>query len=304
MINIIEKRKIFYAISAFFVLASLVLLFVFGLKPGLDFTGGSLFEFTFTEKRPALLELQQSLSHLNLSGLVIQPIGERGYLLKTGFISLTDQQSILSSLKENFEKENNIVQEQRVETIGPTVSADLRNRSIKTALYVSLSIVAYIAFSFRRVSRPIQSWKYGLVAVVALFHNVIITMGVFALLGKYQGVEVGIPFVVAIMTILGATVNDTIVVFDRIRENLVRRGSENFAQTVNFAVNETIGRSVNISLAIVLTLAALLFFGGDTIHYFSLALLIGIVSGTYSSIFLASPLLVSWQQWKRKQSSR
>ncbi len=296
MLPIIQKRKIFFTISGILVAVSIAFLASFGLKPGLDFTGGTLFEFEFTEKRPELTQIQQSLSDVNLGAVVLQQTGDNGYLLKTRFITSDEHQKILTELRTDFEKENNKVLEQRFETIGPAISAELRNRSVKTGIFVSLAIVAYIAYSFRKVSRPVQSWKYGVVAMIALAHNVIITMGVFSALGKYMGVEVGIPFVVALLTILGATVNDTIVVFDRIREKLIRRSANNFAETVNIAVNETIGRSLNISLAIALTLAALLFFGGETIHYFSLALLIGIISGTYSSIFLASPMLVSWQE--------
>ncbi len=301
MLPIIQKRKIFFSISALLVAVSIAFLLSFGLKPGLDFTGGTLFEFEFTEKRPELTQIQQSLSDVNLGAVVLQQTGDHGYLLKTRFITSEEHQKILTELRNDFEKDNNKVLEQRFETIGPAISSELRNRSVKTGIFVSLAIVAYIAYSFRKVSRPVQSWKYGVVAVVALFHNVIITMGVFSALGQYLGVEVGIPFVVALLTILGATVNDTIVVFDRIREKLIRRTGNSFAETVNIAVNETIGRSLNISLAIVLTLAALLFFGGETIHYFSLALLIGIITGTYSSIFLASPILVSWQEFRRNK---
>jgi len=300
MLQIIKNKNIFFAISTFLVGASIVFLFVFGLKQGLDFTGGTLLEFEFTDKRPEVSQVQQSLSDLNLGSMVLQQAGDKGYLLKTRFMTSDEHQRVLGDLRADFEKENNKVLEERFETIGPSVSAELRDRSIKTGFFVALAIVAYIAYSFRKVSRPIQSWKYGIVAVIALFHNVVLTMGVFALLGKYMGVEVGIPFVVAILTILGATVNDTIVVFDRIREKLIRRSGNNFAETVNIAVNETIGRSINISLAIGFTLVALLLFGGDTIYYFSLALLIGIITGTYSSIFLASPLLVAWESWKRK----
>lgn len=301
---IVPKRKYFFAVSAILTIVSLLLLFVYGLKPGLDFTGGTLLEVDFTVTRPEVSEIQQAIANQNLGSVVIQPAGDKGIILKTRFITEPEHQSILDQFRTTFEKPgtDNKVVETRLETIGPSISAELRNRAITTGFWVAAAIIAYIAYSFRKVSRPVQSWKYGVVAVIALFHNVVLTAGVFVLLGKYQGVEFDIPLVVAFLTILGASVNDTIVVFDRIREKLIRRSGNNFADTVNIAVNETVGRSINISLAIVLTLTALIFYGGDSIHYFSLALLIGIVVGTYSSIFVASSLLVSWENWSRKKS--
>jgi len=299
---IIEKRKYFFAISALLTLASIVLLFVYGLKPGLDFTGGTLMELQFTGTRPAVSDMVATLAPEKLDSLVVQPAGDDGMIIRTEFLTEEEHQNVLVLVREKFESKDengNRVLEARLETIGPSISAELRTRALKTGIIVSLAIILYIAYSFRKVSKPLQSWKYGVVAVLALLHNVLITIGVFVLLGKFKGVEVDIAFVVALLTILGASVNDTIVVFDRIREKLLNRSGSNFAHTVNIAVNETIGRSVNISLAIVLTLAALLLVGGDTIHYFSLALLIGIVVGTYSSIFVASPLLVTWEQWNK-----
>lgn len=301
MFSIVQNRKYFFAVSLLVTIASIILLFVYGLKPGLDFTGGTLLELEFSVARPQIAEIQQALGDQNLGPVIIQPVGEGGMILKTRFISENEHQAILVRMRETFEKNDNRVIESRLETIGPAISSELRSRAIKTGIWVAAAIILYIAYSFRRVSKPIASWKYGVVAVVALFHNVIFTLGIFVLLGKYKGVEIDIPLVVAFLTILGASVNDTIVVFDRIREKLIRRSGNNFAETANIAVNETIGRSLNISLAIVLTLASLIFYGGETIHYFSLALLIGIVVGTYSSIFVASPLLVSWDAWSRKR---
>src|SRR3989338_810896 len=335
---IVEKRKYFFGVSLVLTMTSIILLFVYGLKPGLDFTGGTLLEVEFTSTRPEVTAVQEALVPQNLGSIVVQPVGEQGLILKTRFVSEEEHQQILGVLRglttanttspdtatgakpdiqieatagsnvtvniedatanENARPE---VIEKRLETIGPVISAELRSRAIQTGIWVSLAIIAYIAYSFRKVSRPVQSWKYGLVAVVALFHNVMLTLGVFILLGKYHGVEIDIPLVVALLTILGASVNDTIVVFDRIREKLIRHSGRNFAETVNIAINETIGRSINISLAIVLTLTALIFYGGDSIHYFSLALLIGIIVGTYSSIFVASPLLVAWEEQRLKR---
>ena len=185
--------------------------------------------------------------------------------------------------------------EQRFETIGPVISTQLKNRSIYIILTVIVTIVLYVAYAFRKVSRPVQSWKYGISAIIALVHDVVITFGTFAILGKFLGVEVDIAFVVALMTILGYSVNDTIVVFDRVRENLIKKGSDKFVEAINEGVSQTVARSINTSLTTLLVLIALFLFGGDSIHYFSLALIVGIVAGTYSSIFLAAPLLATWQ---------
>lgn len=304
MFPIIEKRKIPFTLSVLLVIASFVLLFTIGLKPGLDFTGGTLYAFSFSENRPEVTEVQQSLGGLSLGSMVLQQTGDKGYLLKTRFVTEAEHQSILSTLRQSFEKQNNKVVEDSIETIGPSVSSELRTAAAKTGIAVVLGIIFYIAYSFRRVSRPIASWKFGVAAVVALVHDVIITMGIFVLLGHYIGVEVDVPFVVAMLTILGYSVNDTIVVFDRIREKLIRSSGKSFAETVNIAVNETIARSINTSLTVMLTLLALFFFGGESIHYFALALIIGVFFGTYSSIFVASSLLVSWEMWEKNRRKK
>ncbi|PLX29023.1 protein translocase subunit SecF [Candidatus Parcubacteria bacterium] len=334
--NIVGKRNIWFGLSTLLVAASLACLIIFGLKPGIDFTGGSLLEVSFTHERPTLEEMQGVFVDQEYGNVRVQPTGENGYILKMRFITEDEHQAVLSQLRENFEslgessvidaegleitgpegviiegvdttsegdievEESDVVEnrllEERVETIGPAISAQLKERSAKAAVAVILAIVAYVAYAFRRVSKPVKSWKYGITAIVALLHDVIITMGIFSLLGHYMGVEVDIPFVVAMLTILGYSVNDTIVVFDRVRENLIKHGYENFAKVVNKGVNETLVRSINTSITTLLVLSALFFFGGDSIHYFSLALMIGILLGTYSSIFLASPLLVVWKK--------
>jgi len=325
MLNIVGKRKIWFSFSAILVIASIVVLFLYGLKPGIDFTGGSLIEVSFTNERPGLAEMQAVFENRDFGNVRVQPTEDRGYILKMRFINEEEHQNILSSLRSEFEvinddskteqleagKENkqtideststeavseNRVLEERVETIGPAISAHLKERSFKAAIAVVFAIIFYIAYAFRKVSKPVKSWKYGVTAIVALLHDVLITVGIFALLGRYLGVEVDIPFVVATLTILGYSVNDTIVVFDRVRENLIKLGYEDFEGVINKGVNETLVRSFNTSITTLLVLGALFFFGGETIHYFSLALIIGILFGTYSSIFLASPLLVVWQK--------
>jgi preprotein translocase subunit SecF len=343
--KIIENRKIPFTISTILTVVSFVLLLTLGLKPGIDFTGGTLMELTFMQERPSLAEMQQTMDGLDFGSVRVQPTDEDGYLLKMRFISEEEHQTVLSTVRDRFAPakpaeisvgtvesdggtllidaqtgEQTVVApgsdkaraldialgsspdivEERIETIGPAISSELRSRSIQAGIGVVGAIILFVAYSFRRVSKPVSSWKFGVTAIIALIHDVAITMGVFTLLGHFYGVEIGIPFVVAMLTILGYSVNDTIVVFDRVREKLLKRGNSRFAETVDIGVNETIPRSVNTSITTLLVLTALFLFGGDSIHFFSLALIVGIILGTYSSIFLASPLLVEWEKLKNR----
>lgn len=300
MMQIISKRIIPYIISAVLFVSSVILLATIGLKPGIDFTGGSLLEVSYPDGRPATTQVEVQLANVNLGSVRLQPAGEDNLLVKLRFLSEEEHQSVLAALR-SYEGTQVNVYEERFETVGPSISEFLQRKSWQVAVLVIIMIVLYIAYSFRRVSKPVQSWKYGVIAIIALVHDVTITMGIFTLLGYFLGVEVDIPFVVAMMTILGYSVNDTIVVYDRIREKLLKRKTESFEETINRGVNETIPRSVNTSITTLVVLLALFFFGGESIQYFALALAVGIVLGTYSSIFLASPLIVSWYKLGRKK---
>ncbi|MFH1947164.1 MAG: protein translocase subunit SecF [Candidatus Magasanikbacteria bacterium] len=304
MINLIKNKKIPFIISGVLFLVSLILVFTIGLRPGIDFTGGSLMEVSYETNRPSVQQVKDSLSELsiNLGEPVIQPSEESGMIIRVKFINEEEHQQILANLRNSFETEENKVLEQRIETIGPAISSHLKSRAVYAVIAVVIVIIAYVAYAFRKVSKPVQSWKYGISAVIALIHDVTITMGIFVLLGKYINVEVGIPFVVALLTILGYSVNDTIVVFDRVRENLIKRSADNFSEMVNLGVNQTILRSINTSVTTLVVLFALFLFGGESIKYFALALIVGIASGTYSSIFLASPLLVVWEELTHRRS--
>jgi len=213
-----------------------------------------------------------------------------------------DEESNVKELAPTVSKaELTNIEEMRFDSVGPSIGQELKQKSVYAIFFVLIAIVLYIAWVFRKVSKPVASWKYGIAAIIALFHDVIITMGVFAILGKYFGIEINTPFVAAILTVLGYSVNDTIIVFDRIRENLPK-SEEDFENTVNASVNQTIQRSINTSLTTLLVLLSILFFGGDTIKDFVLALSIGIFVGTYSSIFIASPVLVVWEKIKSRAS--
>ena len=290
MLNIIGKRKIYYAISAIFIVASIIALLLWGLKFGIDFKGGSILEVAYSDnKRPETNQIIDSLKPLKLNDLRISPIGDNGVNFRFRETDETTHQEIIRILKLN-----NNIEERRFSSIGPTIGTELKQKSIKAIIIVLFGISLYIAWAFRRVSKPLSSWRYGVVTLIALFHDLVIPIGLFACLGHFYGVEVGTNFIVALLVILGFSVHDTIVVFDRIRENLKRYASLDFMPLVNQSVNETLVRSISTSFTVLLTLLALYVFGGESLRYFILALMVGIFSGTYSSIFIASPLLVSW----------
>lgn len=297
MYKIIQKRKIWLTFSTLLVVASIALLSIWGLDLGIDFTGGSLLEVKFNQERPDSIEVENLVKEVVTEGdIVVQSSAESNMLVRFQSIEENVHQQIMDKLNEKY-PEN--IQEERFESIGPAIGNELKTKAIYAILLVIVAIVLYIAWAFRKVSWPVKSWKYGVIAIVALVHDILIVLGIFVLLGKFMGVEVGLPFVAALLTILGYSVNDTIVVFDRIRENLGRVAKSNFEEIVNRSVNETITRSINTSLTTLLVLLMVFFFGGVSIQFFVLALMIGILSGTYSSIFLASPLLVVWERFKK-----
>jgi preprotein translocase subunit SecF len=293
--KIIQKRKIFYVVSGVLMLLSVIFLSVWKLNLGIDFSGGVLMELKFKEGAPVNEEVEKEFGKLEITNLSIQH--SQGDTIIVRYFSDSDDKNgeVISMIKEEFP---NVVIE-RLEFISSVVSSELKKKAFYAIFLALIGITLYIAWAFKKVSYPVESWKYGIAAIIALVHDVLITAGVFAVLGHFFGVEVGIPFVAALLTILGYSVNDTIVVFDRIRENLLKAGSkDNFENTVNKSINETLARSINTSFTVVLVLVAIILFGGESIKSFSLALLIGVILGTYSSIFIASAFLV--EMWKRK----
>ncbi len=293
--KIIALRKIWFAVSGLSIAASIIFLAVFGLKLGLDFTGGSLLEISFAESKPGVTEISEAISDFNLGEVVVQTAGDSGFLLRSRSIDESEHRQMLSRFEEKFGKLNEL----RFESIGPVLGEELKKKAIAALLMVFAAITFYIAWSFRRVSRPVSSWVYGIVTLATAFHDIIIPLGLFSLLGKLINVEIGGPYVAAILTIMGYSINDTIVVLDRVREN-VTKTSGSFEDTVEKSVKQTLARSVNTSLTTTLALLAVFFFGGESLKWFSLALIAGIVTGTYSSIFIASPLLVVWEKWRRR----
>ena len=297
--ELVKARKFTYVLSLVLILASLASLVVYGLKLGIDFTGGSVVEVEFSPAaagRPGEEVLRGKMSELGLGQFVLQPVGESGFSLRTRELGEADGRRILGVFSSFGE-----IKHFSVNSIDPPIGRELRTRSVWAALLVLAAIILYIALAFRKVSRPVSSWFYGLFAVTALFHDIFIPLGVFSALGHFKGVEIDALFVTAILTVLGFSVHDTIVVFDRIRENLKLNPGRNFEEIVGKSLSQTIVRSVNTSLAVLVVLSALYFFGPASTQYFALALIIGIVAGTYSSIFIASPLLVTWNNFRSRR---
>jgi preprotein translocase subunit SecF len=291
-----KYSKIYYIISGILMIASIVCLAMFGLKFGIELVGGSNMQIDFQTERPSNEIIQQTLSEFNLGEITVQPIGDLGAILKFKGVEETVHQQILSKLDATYS-----VIETSFQYVGPSVGQELRNKTQVAIAMVLFSITIYIAFAFRKVSRPVSSWKYGIVSLVALIHDIVIPLGVFAILGKFYNVEITIPIITALLTVLGFSIHDTIVIFDRIRENILRKGMGQFEETVDLSLNQTLGRSLTTTISTLIVLVSIYFFGGNTLKYFALTLIIGITSGAYSSIFIASPLLVSWYKWDQKR---
>lgn len=301
-LQIIKRRRTFFIFSGVLILVSLASLVICGLHFSIDFTGGSLLEISLSGEHqlnaPLIAEKIKAVLP-RLSDVNVQPT-ENSFLIRTKDLTEDEHQKILQILKDNL-SEQSTLEEKRFESIGPLVGEELRNKALWAISVAVVMMVIYIAWAFRKVSKPVASWKYGLGAIMAMAHDLLITIGIFSVLGHFSSnYEIDILFVTALLTILGYSVNDTIVVYDRTRENLIYNPQETFEATVNKSINETMVRSINTGLATLFVLIVLFFFGGETIKNFVLVLFIGIILGTYSSIFVASPLLVVWQKLKKK----
>ena len=293
MINFVKHSKIYYIFSAVLLSASLFSLLFFGLKWGIDFTGGSIIEGEFSESVLDNAMVKQQLADLSLGEVIVQPTGEKGIILRLKSVDEETHRKVLEKLGS--------AQERRFEAIGPIIGQELTKKTRVAVVLALLSIIIYITFAFAKLSWPMKSWQYSIAALLALFHDILIPLGAFAVLGRFYGAEMTIPIIAALLTVLGYSINDTVVVYDRIRENLLKRKFSTFEETVNQSLNQTLSRSINTVVTVLLTLFAIYFFGGETLKYFSLALIVGIVSGMYSSICIASPLMVSWAKWQEKK---
>lgn len=299
---IIKYKKFFFFLSMLLVATSLIAMFVFRWNFGIEFTGGSLLEVGYPNGRPDTEVLRTKLATLNWNGTQVQEIGTDGFIVRTKDLTEPERQQLMATVSDNGQTN---IEQRRFNSIGPTIGAELRTKAGWAILTVMLAIILYIAFAFRGVSKPISSWIYGLVAIVALMHDVIIPAGIYVALGSfYLDVQIDVLFVTAILTILGFSIHDTIVVFDRTRENLKLRTWKEFDVTVGHSVEQTFARSVNTSLTVLLVILALYFVGGESTKNFALTLAIGIIVGTYSSLFVASPLLVAIAEWQEKREKK
>lgn len=298
-IPVIKLRKVWYTISGSLVIVSLVLVSTLGMPFGIDFTGGSLLEARF-ETAPEMTLVRDSLSDIGYADATVQSTGEEDVLIRLPNITEEEHQIVLGSLTEKFGE----VDELRFDSIGPTIGKELKRNSLVALAVALIVIVFYVAWAFRKVSEPVASWKYGVLTIVAGLHDLMLPLGVFAILGASQNFQVDTAFIAALLTILGYSINDTIVVFDRTRENLAREGAHNFEGIVQKSVQQTFARSINTTITTLLALVAVFLFGGETTRSFALTLIIGIAVGAYSSIFLGSPLLVTWYKWQEKRKSQ
>jgi preprotein translocase subunit SecF len=291
-------KHYFFILPAVASVLAIAALFMWGLKPGIDLKGGSLLEVSYPEGRPDIGALQEKVNALDFGEVRIQGAGENELVLRQRSLSL-EEKDALDSVLMSFGS----VEEVQYNSVGPSIGEELMRKAWWAITLVSLCTILFIAFAFRGVSKPVSSWKYGVVAIVTLLHDILIPTGYFAYLGQTRDAEVGVLFIVALLTILGISINDTIVVFDRIRENLNLNEEKKQHQSFDFVVwksiKQTLARSVNTSLTVIIMLVVLYILGPESTKDFALVLTIGMVAGTYSSIFLASPLLVLISEyWK------
>jgi preprotein translocase subunit SecF len=304
---IVKNRKIFYSISILFIVCSILAVSIFGLTAGIDFKGGSSIEFVYSDIRPEVNTVNSKIESLNFKEPIgvysVVPLGEKGYVLKLRTITDEERASIVSAV--SVSSSTNSVEFKKINSVGPTLGAEAQRKAVTSLVLVILFIVLYLTFAFRKVSDPVSSWKYGVISIVALCHDVIIPTGIFAILGHYfAGFEVDTLFVTAILVILGFSVHDTIVVFDRVRENLKNnrsdKGGRSFEEIVGMSIKQTFMRSINTSLTTLFAVLVVYLVGPVATQNFALTLLFGVFFGTYSSIFIASNLLVTVEAWQKK----
>lgn len=297
--NIIGRKNIFLGFSAVLVVAGIISISLYGFKLAVDFTGGSLWQVKVPgTDAVAVQNFFQSDLKLEIFGVSYDTSSET-YSLTLKELSDADRQTSLNLLQQKFPNSQDV----DFWRVSPSISRELRQKSIMAIVLVMAAISIYIAFVFRKVSRPVSSWKYGIITLITLIHDVIIPAGMFAILGRFVGVVVDTNFMVALLVVMGFSVHDTIIVFDRIRENLTksRDAHHNLSEIINRSLNETLTRSINTSLTLVLVLLALYFLGPLSLKYFILTILVGTIAGAYSSIFMASPLLVVWHNFSAKK---
>jgi preprotein translocase subunit SecF len=300
MINIIGKKYWYFLFSLIIIIPGIISLFLYGLNLSIEFSGGSNISFVF-QKDIAKSDVAavKSIFTQNKIKIINTETSSKQITIRSYAVDQKQDVTINNEIKQKLGNFKQI----SYETVGPTIGTETLKNALYGLVIASVLIVLYITWSFRKVPKPTSSLRFGVCAIIALIHDVLVLLGIFSILGHFFGIEVDSLFVTAVLTVIGFSVHDTIVVFDRIRENLKRVGGEDFADVVNNSILQTLDRSLNTSLTVILVLVAVLIFGGETIRWFVAALLIGITSGTYSSIFNAAPLLVIWQEIIEKRKS-
>jgi preprotein translocase subunit SecF len=286
----LKYSKFYFAFSGVLMLASILGLVFWGLNLGIEFTGGSLLEVKFQVPAPSVSQIKQSLAPLNLAEFQVLSRGDgETFLIRAGELSEKQHQQLL----ENLRSLGVPFEESSFQVVGPVIGKELKNKSLTALIIGLLGVVFYVSWVFRRARTLVRAWQYGAVVLVTLFHDVLITVGIFAILAHFYNYSVGVPFVASVLMILGYSVNDTIVVFDRIRERLMKtKKVADFKGLVGKSLREVLARSLNTSLSTLLVLIALILLGGETLIVFTLVLIIGIIIGTYSSLLIAAPLLL------------
>ena len=299
MIDIIGKKWWFLIFSAVIIIPGLISLILWGIRPAIDFTGGTLLEFQFLNKETKIenSDLRRELEKEELEIGSIQQSGENTFLVRLKSLEKDKSLKLFSGFSATYGE----IKQIRSETVGPLIGQETAQNSLKAIVVASIAIIIYVALAFRHIPKPYSSWRFGICAVFALIHDILVVVGIFSILGHFYKVEIDSLFITALLTVMGFSVHDSIVVFDRIRENLIHLTGKEFSQIVNESIVQTLARSLSTGMTVILTLVALLLFGGESTRWFIAALLIGIISGTYSSIFNAAPLLVIWEERSRKK---
>jgi preprotein translocase subunit SecF len=302
---IVKHRLVFFILTGALVLVSFISVAVYGLKFSTDFTGGTLVEATYPGGRPTTTELTEAVHAAGIEGFSLREAGDKDFILRSPQLSQSQRDVIAATLSVGGKNPATISQYTEV---GPTIGTELRRKAVLSIVLVLVCILLFIAFAFRKVSEPVSSWIYGLIALVTLLHDVIVPVGFFAALGHFAGAEIDTLFVTAILTVLGFSIHDTIVVFDRVRENLAinkeKGRKEPFSETAGRALSQTFVRSINTSLTVLFTLLVLYLVGPSSTKFFALTLLVGITAGTYSSIVLATPLLVTAERYLARKPKK
>ncbi len=288
MIDFVGKRHWFFLGSTIALAIAIFSLGAFGLRPGIDFSGGTSMTLRFQPQVEQAV-VRQAVADFGSTDAIIQRSGD-DYLVRMKLLTVDERESLLSTLESETGSTLTVLD---YNTVSPSIATETARQAGLALVFASIAMLLYIAWSFRKMPSPL---KWGACAIVALVHNIVIVAGLFALLGRIRGVEVDALFITGLLTIVGYTINNTVVVFDRVRENRAKGISPDLGITVNCSLVETLVRTVNTSLTTLCVILALLLFGGSTIYYFILVLFIGLLVGTYSSMFIAGPLLVTWER--------